>query len=97
MRFEARSIVTHKTPHASFPGGRRPEVVLVMERLLELLVRRLGLVPVAVRRRNLVRPNEMPTRSAGGAGQLLIGSLLDLDCALPRADELPAIETIHFG
>jgi len=60
VRFEARSIVTHKTPHASFPGGRRPEVVLVMERLLELLVRRLGLVPVAVRRRNLVRPNEMP-------------------------------------
>jgi CO/xanthine dehydrogenase Mo-binding subunit len=31
----------------------------------------------------------------GSAGQLLTGSLLD--CALPRADELPAIETIHFG
>jgi CO/xanthine dehydrogenase Mo-binding subunit len=31
-----------------------------MERLLELLVRRLGLDPVEVRRRNLVRPDEMP-------------------------------------
>jgi carbon-monoxide dehydrogenase large subunit len=57
---EARSVVTNKTPHAPYRGAGRPEAVFVMERMLDLLARRLDLDPADVRRRNLIRPDEMP-------------------------------------
>jgi carbon-monoxide dehydrogenase large subunit len=58
--FEARSIVTNKTPHAPYRGAGRPEAVFVMERMLDLLARRLGMDPADVRRRNTIRAEEMP-------------------------------------
>ncbi len=58
--FEARSVVTNKTPHAPYRGAGRPEAVFVMERMLELLARRLGVDAAALRRRNTIRRDEMP-------------------------------------
>jgi carbon-monoxide dehydrogenase large subunit len=58
--FEARSIVTNKVPHAPYRGAGRPEAVFVMERMLDLLARRLGMDPAEIRRRNIIRPEEMP-------------------------------------
>jgi carbon-monoxide dehydrogenase large subunit len=58
--FEVRSIVTSKAPHAPYRGAGRPEAVFVMDRMLDLLARELGLDPAELRRRNLVRPDEMP-------------------------------------
>jgi carbon-monoxide dehydrogenase large subunit len=58
--FEARSVVTNKTPHAPYRGAGRPEAVFVMDRMLDLLARAVGQDPADVRRRNLVRPEEMP-------------------------------------
>ena len=58
--FEARSVVTNKTPHAPYRGAGRPEAVFVMERMLDLLARRLGIDPADLRRRNTVRGDEMP-------------------------------------
>src|SRR5438093_1123518 len=43
-------------------GSVYPEAVLVMERLMDLGARRLGLDPAQIRRRNLVRPDELPYR-----------------------------------
>lgn len=56
------SVVTTKTLNAAYRGAGRPEAVLVMERLLDRGARRLGLDPADLRRRNLVRPEEMPYR-----------------------------------
>ncbi|MGH7267340.1 MAG: xanthine dehydrogenase family protein molybdopterin-binding subunit [Candidatus Rokuibacteriota bacterium] len=56
------SLVTHKTLNVAYRGAGRPEAVLVMERLMDLAARRLGLDPAEIRRRNLVRPEEMPYR-----------------------------------
>ena len=56
------SVVTTKAPNAAYRAAGRPEAVLVMERLMDLGARRLGLDPADVRRRNLVRPDEMPYR-----------------------------------
>jgi carbon-monoxide dehydrogenase large subunit len=56
------SYVTNKTHNVAYRGAGRPEAVFVMERLLDIGARRLGLDPVEVRRRNLVRPEEMPYR-----------------------------------
>lgn len=58
--FEARSIVTNKTPHAPYRGAGRPEAVFVMERMLDLLAHRLEIDPADLRRRNTIRPEEMP-------------------------------------
>ena len=58
--FEARSVVTNKTPHAPYRGAGRPEAVFVMERMLDLLARRLGADPADLRRRNTIRGDEMP-------------------------------------
>lgn len=58
--FEARSVVTNKTPHAPYRGAGRPEAAFVMDRMLDLLARELALDPAALRRLNLVRPDEMP-------------------------------------
>jgi carbon-monoxide dehydrogenase large subunit len=58
--FEVRSVVTSKTPHAPYRGAGRPEAVFVMDRMLDLLARQLGLDPAELRRRNLIRPDEMP-------------------------------------
>ncbi|MBI4637552.1 MAG: xanthine dehydrogenase family protein [Candidatus Rokubacteria bacterium] len=54
------SVVTSKTLNAAYRGAGRPEAVFVMERLVDLGARRLGLDPAEIRRRNLVRPEEMP-------------------------------------
>jgi carbon-monoxide dehydrogenase large subunit len=56
------SIVTSKAPNAAYRAAGRPEAALVMERLVDIGARRLGLDPADVRRRNLVRPEEMPYR-----------------------------------
>jgi carbon-monoxide dehydrogenase large subunit len=56
------SVVTSKAPNAAYRAAGRPEAVLVMERLMDLGARRLGLDPAEIRRRNLVRPHEMPYR-----------------------------------
>jgi carbon-monoxide dehydrogenase large subunit len=58
--FEARSVVTNKTPHAPYRGAGRPEAVFVMDRIIDLAARALGVDAADLRRRNLVRPDEMP-------------------------------------
>jgi carbon-monoxide dehydrogenase large subunit len=57
---EARSVVTNKTPHAPYRGAGRPEAVFVMDRMADALARELGLDPAEIRRRNFVRPDELP-------------------------------------
>ena len=49
------------TPPAAFiRGGGRPVGNFAVERMIDRLARRLGLDPIEVRRRNLVRPDDMP-------------------------------------
>jgi CO/xanthine dehydrogenase Mo-binding subunit len=56
------SVVTSKTQNSAYRAAGRPEAAFVMERLLDIGARRLGLDPAEVRRRNLIRPDEMPYR-----------------------------------
>jgi carbon-monoxide dehydrogenase large subunit len=58
--FDGRAVVTNKTPHAPYRGAGRPEAVFVMDRLIDMLAREAGLDPAELRRRNVVRPDEMP-------------------------------------
>ena len=60
LAVEARSVVTNKTPHAPYRGAGRPEAVFVMDRIVDLLARQIGIDPAEIRRRNFVRAEEMP-------------------------------------
>ncbi len=62
-RSVGNSVVTTKVLNRAYRGAGRPEAAFVMERLMDLGARKLGLDPAEIRRRNLVRPEEMPYRS----------------------------------
>lgn len=64
FRCRGRVVVTHKVPSAPYRGAGRPQATFVGERILDIAARQLGLDPVELRRRNLIRAEEMPyTRS----------------------------------
>jgi aerobic carbon-monoxide dehydrogenase large subunit len=65
-RARGRAIATNKAPTAPYRGVSRPQIVLVMERLMEKAARELGLDPLAVRRRNLIAPGEFPYTGVNG-------------------------------
>ncbi|MBI3454505.1 MAG: xanthine dehydrogenase family protein [Candidatus Rokubacteria bacterium] len=62
-RAVGRNVVTHKSFAAAYRGAGRPEAAFVLDRLLDRAAPRLGMDPAELRRRNLVRPEEMPFRS----------------------------------
>jgi carbon-monoxide dehydrogenase large subunit len=57
-----RIVVTNKVPNAPYRGAGRPEAAFAMERTVDLVARTLGLEPAEVRRRNMIRAEEMPYR-----------------------------------
>ncbi len=58
----AKIVVTNKVPNAPYRGAGRPEAAFAMERTIDLVARTLGLEPAEVRRRNMIRAEEMPYR-----------------------------------
>jgi len=54
------SVVTNKTPAGTLRSPGRPECNFVRERLLDRAAARLGIDAAEIRRRNLIRPDEMP-------------------------------------
>src|SRR5881628_2245707 len=60
MRVEVQALVTHKTPNAPYRGAGRPETVFAMDRIVDCLARELGIDPAELRRRNYIRPDELP-------------------------------------
>ncbi len=63
---EAVGVATNKAPMGPYRGVGRPVSVFVAEALLDRAARRLRLDPVAVRRANLLTPEELPYKSAAG-------------------------------
>jgi len=60
-RGAGRNVLTHKTFAAAYRGAGRPEAAFVLDRLLDRAARRLHMDPAALRRLNLIRPDEMPS------------------------------------
>lgn len=57
---EVAAVCTNKTPEGPCRGYGMPEAVFVMERLLDVAAAELGMDPTELRRRNLLRPEEIP-------------------------------------
>jgi len=58
--FRARGIMTNTPCTAPYRSAGRPEVIFVMERLVDLACREHGFDPVDLRRRNLIPADAMP-------------------------------------
>jgi len=58
-----RNVVTNKTFAAAYRGAGRPEANFVLDRLLDRAARQIGMDPADLRRKNLVRREEMPWRT----------------------------------
>ncbi len=57
---EMRVAYTHRVPVGPVRGAGRPQGAFVMDRVVDLVARQLGLDPAEVRYRNFIRPHEMP-------------------------------------
>jgi aerobic carbon-monoxide dehydrogenase large subunit len=63
----ARAVFTNTMPTQAYRSSGRPEVTFAIERLIDSAAERLGFDRVALRRRNMVRPEQMPYANAVGA------------------------------
>lgn len=61
-----RGVSTPKAPTGPYRGVGRPTSTFVMERLVDMAAAKLELDPAEMRRRNLVRPDEFPYKTAVG-------------------------------
>jgi carbon-monoxide dehydrogenase large subunit len=61
--FRARATLSNTSPTRPYRSAGRPEVIFVMERLIDLAARECGYDRVAIRRRNLVTEKELPYRN----------------------------------
>ncbi len=59
-------VFTNTVPINAYRGAGRPEGNYVMERLVDAAAREMGIDPVELRRRNHVRPEEMPYKTPAG-------------------------------
>lgn len=60
LQAEIKSVLTNKVTSAPYRGAGRPEVVFVLNRVIDRIARELSLDPVEVRRRNMITPEELP-------------------------------------
>jgi carbon-monoxide dehydrogenase large subunit len=59
-------VLTNTTPTGPYRGAGRPEAIYTIERLIDAAARQSGIDPVELRRRNMVRPAQMPYQNAMG-------------------------------
>jgi carbon-monoxide dehydrogenase large subunit len=85
-RGEGIGVATNKAPMGPYRGVGRPVSAFVTEGLLDRAARRLGLDPVEIRRRNMIRPEECPYRSPSGVVWDTATFLETLDTACARVD-----------
>src|SRR5712671_6686003 len=66
VHFRARAAITNTLPTRPYRSSGRPEVMFVMERLIDLAARQYGCDRLELRRRNLVPESAMPYRNPFG-------------------------------
>jgi carbon-monoxide dehydrogenase large subunit len=57
-------VLTHTAPTSAYRGAGRPEAIYMIERLMDAAARKTGIDPAELRRRNMIRPEQMPYKNA---------------------------------
>jgi carbon-monoxide dehydrogenase large subunit len=81
-----RGAFTNTAPTAPYRSAGRPEVIFVIERLIDLAADRLGMDPAALRRRNLIPSTAQPYTNPLGLTYDSGGYELDMKRAQALAD-----------
>ena len=58
------AVMTNTSPTGAYRGAGRPEAIYVTERLFDAAAREMKLDPAELRRRNMIRPEQMPYKNA---------------------------------
>jgi carbon-monoxide dehydrogenase large subunit len=58
-----RGVLTNTAPTSAYRGAGRPEAIYIIERMMDAAARQSGIDPLELRRRNLIRPDQMPYRN----------------------------------
>ena len=82
--YDVSSVVTHTAPTSPVRGVAAPICTFATEMLLEQMAAQLGIDPIEIRRRNLIRPEDLPFENAVGVTH---DTASHFDC-LDRALEL---------
>ena len=85
-RGAVRGVATCKPPTGPYRGVGRPVSTFVVERLMDMGAKALGIDPLEIRRRNLVRAEEFPYRIASGIIWDRTGFIECLDAAAEAAE-----------
>jgi carbon-monoxide dehydrogenase large subunit len=59
-------VITNTATIGAYRGAGRPECILNLERLMDTAARQIGIDPAELRRRNFVKPSQMPYTTAMG-------------------------------
>ncbi|HVV93214.1 MAG TPA: xanthine dehydrogenase family protein molybdopterin-binding subunit [Hyphomicrobiales bacterium] len=66
VEVSAKCVFTNSSPVGAYRGAGRPEANYYMERLVDAAARETGIDRIELRRRNHIRPDEMPFSAASG-------------------------------
>jgi carbon-monoxide dehydrogenase large subunit len=64
--FHFKAVLTNTAPTGAYRGAGRPEAIFIMERLMDEAARQTGIDRLALRRRNFIRPEQMPYKNPMG-------------------------------
>ena len=78
--------LSHTTPVTAYRGAGKPEYGYIVERLVDEAARRTAIDPAELRRRNMIRPEEMPWHTPTGLVYDSGDFAGNLDAALELAD-----------
>ena len=59
-----KAVLTHTLPTGPYRGAGRPEAIYIIERLMDEAARKTGIDRTELRRRNMIRPEQMPYTNA---------------------------------
>ncbi|MBI2184505.1 MAG: xanthine dehydrogenase family protein molybdopterin-binding subunit [Thaumarchaeota archaeon] len=66
IELEGYSIATNTTPTGSDRGPGKPHMAFVLERMVDIAAKKLGIDQDTIRLKNLIQPNEMPYMTPSG-------------------------------
>jgi carbon-monoxide dehydrogenase large subunit len=66
IQIDVRLVLTNAAPLGPYRGAGRPEAIYLIERLIDVAAREMGMDRVELRRRNLIPPSALPYRTPNG-------------------------------
>ena len=86
MTYDVEGVFTHTVPVDAYRGAGRPESIYCIERVIDATARDLGLDPAELRRKNFIRPEQMPYKTAAGETYDVGEFARVMDACMAKAD-----------